>query len=200
MRATQGPPMAIQLKLTPEQFRNRITITLAEHWKLLLLQGIVLEVLGVAAFSLPYFSTLAIDILFGWLIFLGGVVRVVTLLHARHVPGYWWSLAAGFLAIAIGILLAINPLRGELTLTMVLTVLFLVEGISAIAAGIDFRHHARNWGWLLFSGIANLMLVFLIWYGWPGTAAWAIGILAGVNLFLVGLAMVMMSFAVRRQG
>jgi uncharacterized membrane protein HdeD (DUF308 family) len=191
--------MAIPLELTLEQFRSRITATLAQHWKLLLVEGIVLEVLGVAAFSLPYFSTLAIDILVGWLIFLGGVVRVVTLLRARHVPGYGWSLAAGLLAIGLGILLAINPFRGELTLTMVLTVLFFVEGISAIAAGLDFRHHARNWGWLLFSGIANLVLVFLIWYGWPGTAAWAIGVLAGVNLFLIGLSVVMMAFAVRQQ-
>ena len=188
-----------QDRLTPEQFRTRIGTTLARHWKLLLGEGILLEVLGVLAFSLPLVSTLAVDIVIGWLFFLGGVVRVATLWHARHVPGYGWSVGAAVLAIVVGILLVLNPFRGVLTLTMVMTVLFFVEGISAILAGLDYRHHARNWGWLLFSGIADLLLVYLIWSGWPGTAAWAIGVLAGVNLFVIGLSVVMMAFAARQR-
>jgi uncharacterized membrane protein HdeD (DUF308 family) len=191
--------MALQNDLTPEQFRSRISATLAEHWKLLFAQGLLLVVLGVLAFALPLLSTLAVDFFIGWLFFVGGVARVATLLRARHVPGYGWSMASGVLAILIGTLLVVNPFRGVLTLTMIMSVLFFVEGISAILSGLDFRHHASNWGWLLFTGIADLLLVFLIWYGWPGTAAWAIGVLAGVNLFLLGLSLVMLSFAVRRQ-
>ncbi len=190
---------ALPIVLTPQALRGRISATLAKHWKLLLAQGILLEILGVLAFSLPLVTSLAVSILVGWLFFVGGIARVGILLRARHVPGYGWSMAGGILAIVIGTLLVINPFRGVLTLTMVLTILFFVEGISAIFAGLDFRHHARNWGWLLFSGVADLVLVFLIWDGWPGTAAWAIGVLAGVNLFMFGLSLVMLSFAVRQR-
>lgn len=191
--------MTFQDSQATMQFRARISDVLAEHWKLTLAQGLVLETLGILAFAMPLLSTLAVAIFIGWLFFIGGIVRVVTLLRTRHVPGYWWSFAAGVLAIVVGIQLAMNPFRGALTLTMLLTVLFSFEGISAIIAGLDFRHHAHNWGWLLFSGLADFLLVFLIWYGWPGTAAWAIGMLAGINLFLMGMSLVLLSLAVRQK-
>ena len=190
--------MAFRDQLTQEPVRLRISTNLAEHWKLMLVSGLLLEILGVLAFAMPLLSTLAVDIFVGWLFFIGGVVRVATLLRARHWPGYWWSLTSGILAIVVGTLLVMSPWRGMLTLTMILAVLFLVEGVSAVFAGLAFRHHSRNWGWLLFSGFVDLVLVFLIWWGWPGTAAWAIGVLVGVNLFLIGLSLMMLSFAVRR--
>jgi uncharacterized membrane protein HdeD (DUF308 family) len=96
------------------------------------------------------------------------------------------------------VLLALNPFRGMLTLTMLLMVLFSIEGVAAIFAALDFRHHTRHWVGMLFSGMVNLFLVFLLWYGWPATAAWAIGLLAGINLFVLGLALVIVAFAVRR--
>ena len=189
--------MAIEHALAQEQSRALISRRLAEHWKLLLGIGIAFDILGILAISLPLLSTLAIDIFIGWLFLIGGILRVATLLRVRHWPGYWWSLTSGLLAIVVGALLLLTPWRGILTLTMLLSVLFLVDGITKIVASLDFRHHARTWSWVLFSGIADLLLVFLIWYGWPGTAAWAIGILAGVNLFLIGFSQVMLAFAMR---
>ena len=97
-------------------------------------------------------------------------------------------------------ILIANPLRGVLTLTMVLMALFLIEGVAAILAALNFRQHSRNWGWLLFSGIVDLVLVYLIWQGWPATAAWAIGLLAGVNLLFTGLSLVMLAIAARQAG
>jgi len=189
--------MAFQESLTQDRMRARISATIAQHWKQTLGVGLLLELLGILAFAMPVLSTLAVDIMVGWLLFLGGIARVVTLLRARHWPGYWWSLAAGVLTVIVGTMLVLRPLGGVLTLTMVLAVVFLVEGMSAIFAGLDFRHHARNWGWLLFSGFVNLVLVFLIWSGWPGTAVWAIGMLVGINLIVTGLSLIMLSFAAR---
>jgi uncharacterized membrane protein HdeD (DUF308 family) len=28
----------------------------------------------------------------------------------------------------------------------------------------------RSWGWVLFSGIVDLLLAYLIWQGWPSSA------------------------------
>lgn len=190
MRA--GEPMSSM------EFRQRAAIAVAGHWQLFLLQGLLLEVLGLLAFALPYWSTLAVEILIGWLFFIGGFVRTVTLIRARHLPGYWWSLLSGILATVVGVLLLVSPLRGLLTLTFLLMVLFTVEGVAAIFAAFDLRHHIRHWGWLLFSGLVDLLLAYLIWYGWPGTATWAIGMLTGINLFFLGMPLVLMAFAARQ--
>jgi uncharacterized membrane protein HdeD (DUF308 family) len=55
------------------------------------------------------------------------------------------------------------------------------------------REHSTKWGWLLLSGTVDLVLAFLIWQGWPGTAAWAIGMLTGVNLFFSGVSLAMLA-------
>jgi uncharacterized membrane protein HdeD (DUF308 family) len=41
-------------------------------------------------------------------------------------------------------------------------------------------------GWILLSGIADLVLAGIIIYGWPATATWTLGVLAGVNLITSG--------------
>ena len=189
--------MTLPDRTAQDDLRARIADTVARHWLRFLVQGLILELLGLLAFAMPLLSTLAIDILVGWLFIAGGVVRVVPLVRAKHLPGYWWSVGAALLAVVIGVLLVVRPLQGMMSLTLLLMILFLVEGTSAIVSALDFRHHARGWGWLLFRGIVDLILVTIIWMGWPGSAAWAIGVLVGVNLFLMGLTMVMMAVGVR---
>src|SRR5690242_15400384 len=66
--------------------------SLHEHWRLLLAEGIILVLLGIAAILLPPVAGLAITIFVGWLLLIGGVVGVVATLSARHAPGFGWSL------------------------------------------------------------------------------------------------------------
>jgi uncharacterized membrane protein HdeD (DUF308 family) len=181
-----------------EDLRKRVAAAVAAHWKAFLVQGVVLIVLGLLAVALPMLSTLAVEILIGWLFIVGGSMRVASLVRNKHLPGYGWSLAAAALAVVLGLVLVAAPMPGILSLTMVLMVLFLAEGVSAIASALGLREHAQSWGWLLISGIVDLVLVVLIWQGWPGTAAWAIGLLTGINLFFLGLSLVMLSLAVHR--
>lgn len=182
---------------TPEEIQKRFADAIAAHWKRFLFQGIALIVLGLLAVAMPMLGTFAVEALVGWLFFIGGIIRTVTLLGAKHLPGFWWSLSAAFLTSVLGLILIADPFQGIFTLTMVLMALFLIEGASALVAALHFREHSKNWGWLVLSGLVDLVLVFLIWQGWPGTAAWAIGLLTGVNLVFTGWSMVMLSVAAR---
>jgi uncharacterized membrane protein HdeD (DUF308 family) len=47
------------------------------------------------------------------------------------------------------------------------------------------------------SGIADLIVAGIIIAGWPGSVAWALGLLIGINLFMSGLALVMTAIACR---
>jgi len=86
-----------------------------------------------------------------------------------------------------------------LSLTLLLVVLFIVEGVAQIVLALEHRRLAlASWGWMLASGIADLLLVAIIISGWPGTAAWALGLIVGVNLITTGVALIMGSLALRR--
>ena len=79
-----------------------------------------------------------------------------------------------------------------------LTAFFIVEGIFQIAGALAYRDvFPSQWGWMLVSGIADLILAALIIVGWPGTATWALGLIVGVNLITSGAAIVMVALAGR---
>ena len=167
------------------------------HWPIFFGVGFVVMLLGITAVILPYVSTLAVEILLGWLFFIAGVVRLFALISTQRMPGRYWALAAAVASAGLGLVLVYQPLVGVITLTMVLIALFIVEGAAAIFAAMDTRHHVDNWGWSLFHGVVSLVLAGLIWAGWPASAAWAIGLLAGCNMFFSGLVLVMLAIRAR---
>jgi uncharacterized membrane protein HdeD (DUF308 family) len=164
---------------------------------LFFLQGASLMVLGLLAAALPHVSTLAFELMIGALLFIGGVLRTGAVLRARQAPGFWWSLTTALLATLLGLIFLVEPAQGSLTLTVILIGFFIAEGLGAMALAVLLSRHIRYWPWTLLSGLVDLMLAYLIWQGWPDRAAWAIGLLVGINLFCLGLALVMIGAAVR---
>jgi uncharacterized membrane protein HdeD (DUF308 family) len=48
------------------------------------------------------------------------------------------------------------------------------------------------------NGIITLLLGGLIWFHWPSSTVWAIGILVGVNLLMTGITRLMFGLAIRK--
>ena len=180
-----------------DDVRARLSSAIHAHWKLFLAEGIVMLVLGLLAIAVPEVASLAIAVLIGWLFFVGGIFRTISVWQHRTMPGFGWSLAAAILAIILGLILLLRPVAGVLTLTIVLVAFFILEGISAILLAIEHRRHLPSWGWVLFSGLVDLLLAFLIWDGWPSSAGWAIGLLVGINMVFVGVSLIMTALAAR---
>ena len=183
-----------------EGLRRQLASAIQAHWKLFLAQGILMMVLGVFAVAEPNVATVAVGIFIGWLFFIGGIFRAMSVWHSRQAPGFVWSLLTAVLSIVLGLILILQPLAGVLTLTMVLIAFFIVEGVASIIGAFQHRDHLRSWGWVLFSGIIDLLLAFLIWDGWPSSADWAIGLLVGINMLFLGLSLVMTALAARVMG
>jgi uncharacterized membrane protein HdeD (DUF308 family) len=165
-----------------------------------LLEGVLLLLLGMVAIAIPYFFTLEIELFVGWLLIVGGLLRVVALFRKRHMPGFIWSLLSAALAVALGALLIARPLQGVITLTIVLTVIFVIEGLAAILLGLEYRRYLRSWVWTILSGVITLGLAYLIWHGWPNTAGWVIGLYVGISLVFLGISLVTTSLAARKVG
>jgi uncharacterized membrane protein HdeD (DUF308 family) len=136
--------------------------------------------------------------LIGWLLILGGVLRSFAVLKRRHVAGFGMSLLSGVLSICLGLILVGRPLQGMLTLTILLTVFFVIEGVSAVLVALEERRQRHPWGWSLFKGVIDGLLACLIWQGWPNDATWIIGLYVGINMIFLGLPMILLSLAARR--
>jgi uncharacterized membrane protein HdeD (DUF308 family) len=183
---------------TGQDFERAAKGAIHEHWVLFLVEGIALVVLGAIAVVVPPLATVAYTILIGWVLLIAGAVGLATTFWMRHAPGFWWSLLSAVIAIVAGLLLLGWPLTGALSLTLVLTSFFIVEGIASIMYAIEHRNQLTGrWGWMLMSGIIDLILAAIIIAGLPGSAAWAIGLLVGINMLFGGVAMIGMALAAR---
>jgi uncharacterized membrane protein HdeD (DUF308 family) len=155
------------------------TAALHEHWVLFLVEGVVLLVLGATAVVLPPIATLAVTILLGWLFLVSGILSAV-------------------LGIVVGAVLLASPLTGAFSLTLVLVAFFLVEGAVSIMFALDHKRElSGQWGWMLVSGIIDLGLAIMIFAGLPSTAAWAVGLLVGINMIFGGSALIAMALHAR---
>jgi len=179
--------------------QQAVATAIHEHWKLFLIEGVILALLGVAAIAVPWIATLAFTLVLGWLFLISGIVGLVTTFWMRGMPGFWWSLFSAIIAIAAGIILLASPVSGALSLTFVLIAFFVIEGIVTIMYAIEHRNQlSGRWGWMLASGIVDLILAGIIFAGLPGTAAWALGLLVGINLVFGGTAMIGMALAAKQ--
>jgi uncharacterized membrane protein HdeD (DUF308 family) len=162
-----------------------------EHSKYFLAEGIILVLLGALAIFLPLFATITITIILGWVLLASGIFGLIATLRARQVPGFWWSLVSALIGIAVGLVLLAQPIAGALSVTLVLIVFFIVEGAATIMYAFEHRRELTGrWEWMLISGIIDLVLASIIFAGLPGTAAWALGLLVGINMIFGGFALV----------
>jgi uncharacterized membrane protein HdeD (DUF308 family) len=169
------------------------------NWKAFLIEGIVLVILGMAAIAIPQLASIAATIFLGWMFLISGAVGLYLTFATRGMPGFWWSLFSALLAIAAGLILLVQPIAGTLTLTIVVGAYFIAEGIATIMYALEHRKElSGRSGWLLASGILDLLVAAAIVTGLPGSAAWAIGLLVGINLVFGGTSLIGMALAARK--
>lgn len=176
--------------------RDAVTRIVRDHWRLFLIEGIILVVLGLLAVAVPMVASLAVTILFGWLFLISGIVGLITTFVMRQAPGFWWSLLSGVLGVVVGGWLLVEPVQGLVSLTYLLIAFFIVEGIATIMFAVEHRAAlSGRWAWMLVSGVVDLFLAAVILAGLPGTVAWALGLIVGINMVFGGASMIGMALA-----
>src|SRR5215475_12764788 len=180
------------------KMQSEVSATVGAHWKAFLIEGILLAILGLAAMIVPPLASLAVTIFLGWMFLISGIAGLALTFWARGMPGFWWSLLSAVLAIGAGIILLAQPVQGTLTLTIVVGVYFLAEGVATVMYALEHRRELTGrWSWLLIAGIVDMGIAGIIISGLPGSATWAIGLLAGVNLLFGGATLIGMALAAR---
>ena len=127
--------------------RDAVTRIVRDHWKLFLIEGIILVILGLLAVAVPVVAGLAVTILFGWLFLISGIVGLITTFAMRQSPGFWWSLLSGVLGVVVGGWLLVQPELGLASLTYLLIAFFIIEGVATIMFALEHRAAlSGRWG------------------------------------------------------
>jgi uncharacterized membrane protein HdeD (DUF308 family) len=182
-----------------DRLQSAVAGSLHAHWRQFLLEGIVLLVLGLIAIIVPPVATIAVEVVIGWLLLVSGIVGLIVTFRTRGAPGFGWSLLSGVIGVMAGVVLLAWPLSGAFSLTLILTVFLVLEGVVSILYALEHKRElSGRWAMMLLSGVVDLFLAGIIFAGLPGTAAWAIGLLVGINLVSGGSALIAMALHGRR--
>jgi len=163
----------------------------------LIFLGILTVIFGVIAIGSPLITGVAVAVFVGFLLLASGVARIVHALKSKQWGTGFWGTVIGVLGVAAGLLMIFRPLVGLVTMTMLLAIYFLVDGISEIIAAFKIKPD-QGWGWVLFNGVIAVLLGLMVWRQWPVSGAWAIGILVGVHILITGWSMIILGSGARR--
>ena len=172
-----------------------------DHWVLFLIEGVALILLGLLA-AVPSIANQNVTGIMGWLFLLSGATGLVTTYWARQAPGLLWSLISALLAIFVGVVLIENksadlyggllgwPFHDAGPLRFIFVLFFLVEGAASIMFGIDHRRYfSTRWTFMVASGLVDIILASIIIFALPGSSAWTLEFLIGINLIVGGSAL-----------
>jgi uncharacterized membrane protein HdeD (DUF308 family) len=177
-----------------------LTEGIHDHWRLFLIEGIVLGILGVAAIIVPPIAGLVATVFLAWLLLMAGCLALFSTFRARRAPGFLWSLLSAMAAVIAGGVLLWSPLRGMVALTFVLTAFFFVDGVLIIILALEHRRElTRRWQWMMVDGVIDLGLAGIIISGLPGTLLWALGLLVGIDMLFGGASLIAIALEARKE-
>lgn len=153
--------------------------------------GVIMILTGLGAIIFPLISSIGVTISVAILLVIAGIAQII---QAFRYPK-WSKLLLGFLIgilwLATGIALAARPLEGIYILTIFVAAAFIAEGILKAVFAARIRP-ASGWGWLLFDAAAAVAVGLLLWWQFPFSSLWALGLLAGINIMIAGWTLVML--------
>ena len=145
----------------------------------------VLLILGaVAAILLPFISATLLTLALGGIAFSAGVSQLLRL-GQDNAPGKLFRVLSALLYIGGAIFILVDPIEGEISLTLFAGVVILVQGIMELAAGATSKGPMA--GLVLLDGLLSAGIGLLLVLEWPSDSIWALGTLFGITLFTSAL-------------
>jgi uncharacterized membrane protein HdeD (DUF308 family) len=164
---------------------------------LLIFLGMLTVIFGIVAIASPIITGVAVAVFVGFLLLASGVAQFVHAITSKQWGTGFWGSVIGMLGVFAGLLMIFRPVVGLVTMTMLLAIYFVVDGISEIIAAFKIKPD-QGWGWVLLNGIIAVLLGFMIWRQWPVSGAWAIGLLVGIHILITGWSMIILGSGARR--
>jgi uncharacterized membrane protein HdeD (DUF308 family) len=110
------------------------------------------------------------------------------MIASRRIAEHWYiPLIRGLVAVAFGVVVLVHPVAAVATFVLLFGAFAFVDGIVTIATALRFSQAGSGrWWWMLVQGVVGI-LVGLVAFFWPISAAWALAILVAAWAFSTGV-------------
>jgi uncharacterized membrane protein HdeD (DUF308 family) len=112
---------------------------------------------------------------------------------------WWLVLVRGVLAVLFGLFALFSPGSALLALVYVFGAYAVLDGITAVVAGLRHRRDEAHWVWHVVEGVISIV-AGVIAFAWPGVTALVILYLVAFWSVFTGVSEIMEAVAMRRRG
>jgi uncharacterized membrane protein HdeD (DUF308 family) len=162
--------------------------------------GVILIILGVIAMTSPLFATQTLMKVLGWLLIFAAIEQAIHAFRHRDEGGLFYKVSVAVLYAIVAIMLLRRPVSGAVAATLIIGILFLLDGITEIGLAIRTRRTGRRSGWLFAGGALSLLFAGITLFAFPSSSLRTIGLLVGIRLVVKGLEQITSSLPAARPG
>jgi uncharacterized membrane protein HdeD (DUF308 family) len=171
--------------------------SIRDKWGWFLVVAVILILCGLLAVTLPSVTSIAGSLVLGVTLTVVGLVKIIEAFKVKEWAGFLWQLMLGVVELVGGILIYVSPFKRAVAITLLVAVVFVVQGITQIVLALKVRPQP-GWRWLLIAGVVALCASIALVLKFPYTRYYHPSTIAGISLLLAGCAYVVIAFAVRK--
>ena len=166
-------------------------------WKFLVL-GVLMVIGGMVVLVMPFASSIAVALVIGLVLIVVGVLQIWHAMQVKEWGGFLWQSITGVILLLGGLTIYHYPFWGTEALTLVMSIIFIAQGITQGLLAMTVRPK-DGWLWLLASGLIAIVAGLMILFDFPASTAWALGLVAGISIMVNGWSHVAIAIAARKQ-
>ena len=168
-----------------------------KYWWALIITGILMIPCGLWLWFQPALGYEVLSLLLGWLLILFGIVQLIVSGNVKQkVRGWGWWLAGGIIDILIGFILVGNLSFSEAVLPFFFAFIFVYKGIANLFSALNMVSPHRYWWLYLVNGLL-LLILGLLFFASPFTAAFSIIFLCAVAFIYWGFSLIFFGYSLR---
>ncbi len=159
--------------------------------------GLIGVLLGLVAMIYPAGFGKVTTVVIGLFLIIGGSIRSIFSFVSVSLGSMLLKYFYAIIMLLAGIYMVINPDIGLVTLTMVLAIYFIVDGITAMVYSFSLMPIGGG-TFLLISGILSIILGVMIFTKWPESSNYVLGVYLGIKLFIDGMMLALTGYSIRK--
>jgi uncharacterized membrane protein HdeD (DUF308 family) len=179
-----------------DRVREELILPLKPRYGALIGWGIFSIILGTVGLVVPVAFSIGVTIFIGAVLLAVGATGLALFWKAQGWGARTAAVLSALLSAVTGLLLIFYPLAGTESLTLFLASYFIAIGLLKIWVSVTNRD-TRGWWLMLFSALISVLLGACLWWGWPQSAPYILGIFVAIEMLFDGWTAFMFGLEVR---
>ena len=172
---------------------------ISKSWKYFITVGVIAAVAGLGATSLPVIAGVTISTIIGTLLLITGLVQVYHTFRIHSWKDKLWYVLSALLYIVGGLFILFNPLEGLMTITTIMVVVMIFNGLTRMIFGMTNRSIPGS-GMVILSGLLSVVIggYFFFLLDNPEFSLSLLGTFVGVSLLLEGSSFIFLGLQMKK--